>query len=262
MRLLALIPMSVVSLLSLAGCPGDPIEGTGSGSATDDGSSSGASATLTATSASTLTQGSQSASEDSGTSVSATVDDTGDPTSATLEGTDSIADTGTTETSTASATATESTGDATTTDTGACVEADEPNDDEVSATDLGDVVCNGGATVAMSIADAATTPDWFTFFAAHDEAACGEAGLPSVVVTAGGPLSICAFADCLGNTETALCDAGVAAVSTSGLPGCCGSDEVRLDVDCPGGGNESAAVHVQVDTAGSACGEYTLELES
>jgi hypothetical protein len=37
---------------------------------------------------------------------------------------------------------------------------------------------------------------------------------------------------------------------------------VLLDVDCPGGGNESAAVHVQVDTAGSACSEYTLELES
>jgi len=148
-----------------------------------------------------------------------------------------------------------------TTGSGACAELDEPNDDEASALALGNVACAAEVIVLSSIADGATSPDWFSYFGMHDEAACGTNGLPVVTVTMGSPLAICAFASCPGGGAVVDgCVTGAPANAPSGLPGCCGTDVVALDVNCPPT-DESATVLVEVATTDAACVPYELWLE-
>jgi hypothetical protein len=141
------------------------------------------------------------------------------------------------------------------------LESDELNDDEVSAIDMGSIGCAGATLQSGSIADALTSPDWFSYYGMHDEAACGTNGLPVVTVTSGGPLEICAFASCPGGAGVVdVCYMGLPASSPSGFPGCCGTDIVALDVNCPPT-DESATVMVEVVTTDAACVSYTLSME-
>jgi hypothetical protein len=248
----------------LCGCPGDPVEGQGT-AASDGASSTGNDdATVSASASNTITVGSQSATDttDSGITITSadTGDPTGDPTSATLDDTTSASVTigDTTITSTDDTSTSLSAG--TSTDTGACVEPEEPNETEAAATVLPDIACDASATVD-GFADAATTPDWFMFHGAYNAAACGELttddALPRVQVTAGGPLTVCAYVSCLG---TVTCVSGIAAASPDGRAGCCADSDANLSVNCPNGSDESTDVFVSVDTSASSCSAYTLQL--
>ena len=264
--------MALISMALLCGCPGEPVEGSGSA----DGGSTSSDDSATVTASNTMTMGSQSVGDSSdgsnSNSISAT-DTSGDPTSSTLTETGTATTTADTGTETSAATDTTMGGETTTvssgtttdgssTDSGACVDPQEPNETEATAIGVGSVSCNGDPLVVDLIADDATTPDWFSYAANHDELACGEDGLPRVRITNGPSMQVCAYVDCGVNVPTAVCDAGNAANSPGGFPGCCALDEVRLIVDCSNGGNESSTVHISVDTAGQACAAYTLELES
>jgi len=256
----------------LCGCPGDPVEGQTDGGSNGESTTTDGSATVTVSASvsetATITMGSQSGTDSSGSSVTiATAEDTSDPTSATLEETgmtsasETIGDTtiATTDETTTTVGTTESTGPA------QCVELDEPNNEPGEALDQGVVACNDAndAHEVTSVADAATSTDWFRYTGTWSEVNCGGGdSVPRVDVVAGGPLEICIFLDCPASTEeeVACQSGGFATPSPDGtLPGCCGTDVAHAWLNCPGG-DEGADVFVQVTTDASACSEYTLQL--
>jgi hypothetical protein len=216
--------------------------------------------TMTMTSSNTMTMGSQSDSDDttdSGLTMTSAETMT-DPT--TLDGTDTTASETIGETTTDDPTTTLSAGTTESTDTGVCAEPDEPNQTDATPLVLAEIACETSATVD-GVADGSTTPDWFQFHGAYNADVCGAAttddALPRVLVTAGGPLPVCAYVTCAG---TVTCTTGMASVSPSGHNGCCADSDAQLSVNCPGGSDESTDVLVSVDTALSACVEYTLQL--
>jgi hypothetical protein len=234
----------------LCGCPGDPVEGQGSiGS---DETSTSTDGTMTASS--TMTTGSQSGTDSTSGTLTMTTDDTTDPT---LEDTSAESTSGETtiaatdDTTSASAGTSESTGNA------VCMEVNKPNDTEAMAVPLAAIPCETSMNVEAT-ADDATAPDWFTFYGAYDEVACGgetyDYGEPHVQVAG---LPVCAFASCTAVAVT--CMVGGAQMSPGGLPGCCGDGDAHLLVDCDTP-NESADVFVMIDTAGADCQPYTMTL--
>lgn len=270
--------VALISVALLCGCPGEPVEGSGSA----DGGSTSGDGSMTVTS-NTMTMGSQSATDgtDGSVSVSATSteetandptgDPTGDPTSATLDETSTVettasdtvaeASAGTTDAETTSLSAGTTDG---TTDTGACVEPDEPNQDEASAWDQGAIACNAAAVDVPAIAHDATTPDWFRFFGDFvDDMTCANMdGAPRAELVDAPGLEVCIFCGCPANVTEVTCLDGATPANSpvGGLPGCCATDVVAAALNCSMNGDESSDVFVSVATAGAACQEYTLRL--
>lgn len=251
---------ALVLPFAIAGCAGDPIESATSGAGDEDSTGAGDSgATIGSTSTITTTQGATTA------STAVDVDSGGDPSGATLDdattqgdGTTSDADTGVATTGASEATTDGDASHGTSTGDDTCVDVNEPDQDEGGAVGLGAVACDGDDVEIAGVGDVATSPDWIWFDGVWDAATCGAvSSQPRVEVIDGGPLPVCAFADCMG--AGVGCEVGVGAVSGSGRPGCCGTDEVRLAVDCTGS-DEGANVLVEIDTTSLACTPYTLRL--
>ncbi len=248
------------------------MEGSGSGASNGDTSSGDGTATMTMSGADTMTASSQS--DTDGTASVGTDDgpvtmtDPGTMTDPTLDdgpGTDTSA----TETESRGDSTSSGTGDGTTTEdptTGepVCEEPDEndgdDNDSEGSATPVADIACQTSMDV-NGVADGDTGPDWFAYHGAYDEVACGaesdDYAEPRVIVSAGGPLSVCVYATC--PQFAFACAVGMSNVSPDGRTGCCGTDDAHLVVNCDGG-DEDADVWVSVDTTGLDCQPYTLTL--
>jgi hypothetical protein len=260
--------VSTCLAIVLCGCPGEVVEGSGSGVSDGDTSTGDDGATMTMSGADTMTVGSQSQ-----TDTMTASDGTDDgPLTMTEPTTDPTkGDTGTDTTATESngdTTSNGTTDDGTTTDptTGepVCEESDEnagdDNDTEGSANALADIACQSSTNVD-GVADGDTGPDWFFFHGAYDELACGggptDYAEPRVVVAAGGPLNVCVYATC---PEFGFaCAVGMSNASPDGRQGCCATDDAHLVVDCDSG-DEDADVWVSVDTTGLDCQPYTLTL--
>jgi hypothetical protein len=142
----------------------------------------------------------------------------------------------------------------------ACDEPEgEPNDDEASAVDLTDTMCN---TVAMA-ADAGLSgaeSDWFTYHGAYGYGCFVDQ--PSAVVVAAADVAVCMFAACDAGTTTVNCSDGAEeSESPEGALGCCGQNEVTLagfgcsDIVPP---PKDATLSVRVTSTDSACQPYEL----
>lgn len=258
--------VALISVALLCGCPGEPVEGSGSA----DGGSTSSDGSTSVTASNTITVGSQSAtdSSDGSNSVSVSATDTsGDPTSVTLtdtgtpdtgsQTTDASDTTASAETSTSAA---ETTTEGGSTESGTCVDPNEPNDSEGTATPLAEIACDGQADVD-DVADDATGPDWFAFHGAYNDG-CGtgteDDALPRAQASDG--LPVCVFVTCTAAMADIDCLHGAFDMSPGGLAGCCGDGDAQASVNCPNGSDESTDVLVQVDTSGTDCLEYTLQL--
>jgi hypothetical protein len=135
----------------------------------------------------------------------------------------------------------------------------EDNDDQGTASVLAALGCDAGsATVQASLEP--SDGDWFAF---DSPWTCGDPPNPSVEASVDIAATLCAYVDCtsLAKTPSVSCIVGAASNAPGGQPGCCGGASVDLYVNCSGGGNESLAVWMSVDTGPEVCTDYELTYE-
>ncbi|MEM6990777.1 MAG: hypothetical protein AAF721_09775 [Myxococcota bacterium] len=142
---------------------------------------------------------------------------------------------------------------------GACTEhpEGEPNDDEMSAIDLGPV--QGCAVAEIAGAVDAGDSDWFTYQGTHDpECALDTSG----ILTADPELEVCMFWECEQGTEQVVCFGMPEAISPGGRPGCCGpaNNVVFMQRQCLGVGDQpNGDVYLEVRGGEVAsCVDYDL----
>jgi hypothetical protein len=145
----------------------------------------------------------------------------------------------------------------------ACDEPEgEPNDDEASAIDQGDLACGGDAIEVEGAFDG-TDMDWYTTVPMGG-GVCFASPAAAVEVEGEAEVTVCMYAACdMGNT-TVGCgfgpDAGTPDTSPEGADGCCGTGSVSLDsVSCQAI-DQSYVSWVRVSTAQDECLPYTLTL--
>ncbi len=264
--------MMLVLGLAMGGCDGDdgPDAGTDStpqddgSTSSPDPSTSSASATMSAGTVSASASASTTATTDPATSSTTTTpDDTGstttpDDTSGTTEcpvGTeDCPCDDG-------------SCSDDLVCLNDACVVAGvcdrdplEPNDDEGSATFLGEISDDDedGSSVA-GVLDGPGDVDWYRYTGDDDTFSSVD---PTRFVEASAGVRMCKFAECangLPNTEFPCPDETEEAMSPSGRPGCCAPLGAEIsDANCNGVVEDNMDVYIRVDQAEAACVDYEV----
>lgn len=136
----------------------------------------------------------------------------------------------------------------------------EPNDDEASATDLGELTDSDddGGVLSASLHHAGDV-DWFRY--AGNDDITGNVD-PARALVASGGLRLCKFLECdngLPQTEFE-CPAGTQyALSSMARPGCCSSDGFALaDLNCTGVTEDNASVLIRVDAPEPACVTYSV----
>lgn len=141
-------------------------------------------------------------------------------------------------------------------------ERSEPNDDEMSAEDLGELNDFDPVFVVVDgrLPDE-NDEDWFTYYC--DDNALGQVDM-SYEMDTNIPVRVCQFIECdVADNPTVVCPEGSQdATSPDGFPGCCSdlpSFDVQ-DIDCnPADGNDSGQIYVRVDMpAQNMCVSYDL----
>jgi hypothetical protein len=146
----------------------------------------------------------------------------------------------------------------------ACEEPEgEPNDDEASAIDQGDLSCGADAMTIDGAFDGADM-DWYTTVPMGGGICFGSPSA-SVEVDGDAEVTVCMYAVCNDGGTNVGCGfgpgAGMPDTSPDGADGCCGGSSVDLDsVSCQSL-DQSYVAWVRVSTAQEECLPYTLTLE-
>jgi hypothetical protein len=136
----------------------------------------------------------------------------------------------------------------------------EPNDDEASAVDLGEINDNdgNGGVLSASLHHAGDV-DWY-FYTGNDDIT-GNVD-PARALVASGGLRLCKFLECdngLAETEFECPPGTQYALSTMARPGCCANDGFGLeDLNCTGVIEDNATVVLRVDQPEPACVTYSI----
>lgn len=184
-------------------------------------------------------------------------------TSSTTQSSSSASSSSTSTSSTSTSTSTSST--STSSSSGAtCVNSDpgEPNDSEGAAYDFGTIGCDDDDPgMIYGVLAGPDDEDWYTYIGL-DENSCLVNPTHGLTVLAG-TARVCAFFACTGGSGTDVggCPSGTTdAKSPAGRPGCCGSGEFTVDLNCTGTIDDEAAVYLRVDdpTHQAVCTEYAV----
>lgn len=142
-----------------------------------------------------------------------------------------------------------------------CDDPAEPDDDEDSAQDLGEISDDDGdAVLRDGVLSGASDLDWFRY---HGLDTFGYVVSPTVKLTASAGVRLCQFIECdaggVAMTGVACPQGTVHALSGALRPGCCGSAVFTLeDIACEGT-NDDATIYVRLDRADEhVCVEYSL----
>lgn len=137
----------------------------------------------------------------------------------------------------------------------------EPDDDEASAHDLGEIDDDDDNTVmADGVLSGAGDVDWYTF---HALDTLGHVAEPTVKVTSSAAVRVCQFIECDagGAVMTEItCPAGTQSALSGALrPGCCGGAVFSVsDFNCSGS-SDDVQVYVRIDKPSQdECVEYGL----
>jgi len=144
---------------------------------------------------------------------------------------------------------------------GGCVDSGmEPNEDEMSAVDLGEQACDADPQTFMGVLDGDTDVDWYTYHGAWIDQ-CGMIDPTAMqTVTASDAVRVCVFADCDNSNAAFMCGQAMMAQSPNGVAGCCAMGSVSYVVNCQMNPNESAQIYVRLDQApADSCVDYTVE---
>ena len=136
----------------------------------------------------------------------------------------------------------------------------EPNEDENSAEDLGDQGCGDMAGSIVGVLDGATDVDFSTFFGVDSQACNFQNPVIGLTLTASDAVRLCVYTDCDNGTPMFTCPMGsMSAMSSTGLPGCCGAGDMSFQFNCSQSQDESADVYISVDQApADSCVDYTI----
>ncbi len=144
------------------------------------------------------------------------------------------------------------------------VDGYEPNDDEDSAVDLGELADGDDPGSVAGELDHALDVDWFTY-AGIDELGIGPGVAPLRDLAADGALRLCKFLECpsgIVDTEVMCPEGSELSQSPSGRPGCCSSLSIAMpDFNCSGTTDDSAQVYIRLDNAVEQCVQYTVGYE-
>ena len=99
----------------------------------------------------------------------------------------------------------------------------EPNEDEMSAVDLGDQDCTADPQTLSGMLAGDADVDWFLFHGVWDNACGFNDPVPELQINANPDVRLCAYAKCDMSTVAPFqCQNGsMADMSPDGLPGCC-----------------------------------------
>lgn len=145
-----------------------------------------------------------------------------------------------------------------------CMNTDpgEPNDTAATAYAFGPIGCSDSSPgkIYGVLADEGDV-DWFVYDG-QDEISCQVNPTVGVSVSAG-IARVCAYFACVGSADTDLgaCPLGTSTdQSADGWPGCCGTTDFTVDLNCTGTINDESLVYLRVDdpTHGSTCAPYTV----
>lgn len=139
----------------------------------------------------------------------------------------------------------------------------EPNDDEQSAYDLGDITSSDGdASVVSGSLQHPGDVDWYRY---HGEDVISGNVDPARDLVAAGQVRLCKFLECdNGLNETQFeCPANTQyALSPMARPGCCltsDMNDVTLpDLNCTGVTGDDAVVYLRVDQSTDTCISYSV----
>jgi hypothetical protein len=139
----------------------------------------------------------------------------------------------------------------------------EPNDDEASAIDQGELAC-GADPIEVEGALDGTDLDWYAT-TPMGGGICFGTPTASVAVEGDAEVTVCIYAACTMGTTNVGCgfggNAGTPDTSPDGADGCCNTGSVALDsVSCTAI-DQSYAAWVRVSAAQDECLPYTLTLE-
>jgi len=156
-----------------------------------------------------------------------------------------------------SSTSSVSTVSTTTTSTGSgCMnDADEPNDTQANAVDLGMITdCDSTGGMKSGVL-AGSDVDWFRYFV-DPEFLCAYD--PYRMITSDGQARLCKFVECVSDpaSTVATCPQGTQPQNApQGQPGCCGLTVIDMEANC-----SNTNVWVRIDKPPSqACVSYTFE---
>ncbi|MFO0632205.1 MAG: hypothetical protein U0168_05070 [Nannocystaceae bacterium] len=179
--------------------------------------------------------------------------------SATTDATTTDATTGTTAADSGSGTAATTDGGSTTTG-GACVDSDGDNEDEASASDLGEQACDEGAAMFSGTIVDMADQDWFALHGAYvDDMTCGNTDPVISVAVDDAALTVCVFFACDQGVNEIDCGDADPVDPGNGELGCCQLGGVDLTMNCGMTGDESANISIQVfSDAAVDCVDYTV----
>lgn len=139
----------------------------------------------------------------------------------------------------------------------------EPNDDEASAIDLGNLDCGGMALMQAGALDG-TDMDWYTTVP-MDGAVCFSNPTASVTNDAKADVTVCMYAVCNDGGTNVGCGFGMRAgtpdTSPDGAEGCCNTGSVDLDSVTCQSFDQSYTAWVRVSAAQDECLGYELTVE-
>lgn len=142
-----------------------------------------------------------------------------------------------------------------------CDDPKEPDDDEASAQDLGEITDDDSDAVLVDgVLSGAQDHDWFRY---HGLDTFGYVVSPTVKLTASAGVRLCQFIECDagGVVMTGVtCPKGtVHALSGALRPGCCGTSVFTLEEIACEGTSDDATIYVRLDQADeNVCVEYSL----
>jgi hypothetical protein len=143
----------------------------------------------------------------------------------------------------------------------ACDDATEPDDDEPSAHDLGEITDDDDETVmADGVLSGAADVDWYVYKGIDT---FGHVSEPTIQVASSATVRVCQFLECEEGAvmTTVECPEGTqSALSGMLRPGCCGGAMFTVSsFECPGT-NDNLFVYVRIDKASKdSCVEYSLK---
>lgn len=127
--------------------------------------------------------------------------------------------------------------------------ANEPNEDEEQAIDLGTIsACDDTGSSVMGTLVGKQDVDWFRYYATDTTLCMVD---PARVLTAGFPIRVCKFIQCdAGESADFECPAGSTPEMSPDLrPGCCSMSGLNIDLTCGSSSfdNDNANIYIRID---------------
>ncbi len=137
----------------------------------------------------------------------------------------------------------------------------EDNNTESDASDLGTLSDDDDDAMTITGVLEGNETDWFTYLG--DDTLFSTVN-PARTLTTAGALRMCKYAECtagLFSTEVTCPEGTASDESPEGRPGCCGTEDFELELDCLDAVDDDAQMYMRFDQGLADCTQYTVEFK-